>query len=151
MTKETILMILDCVRVAAQAAATEIRSEIAPPEALNTHQLLLVNKPEPEKTPETVGTGRRDKLNGGTKNRRSRPSERPNHRGELEYLYTSDGYTRVAGDLHVGDRRTYRQGKSWRGFVWLTESERVLVKTEHSRRLHATKTRKDDAWKKPNF
>ena len=162
MERKTLIEVLDLVHVCA-AAGSRYLKDLAP-EALHEkgtngvgqQSLLEVDdgtsplvpnsamRPAP---PPVVGAaepggqdgcrGRRDSVKG--KIRRNRVSKRKDKEGATEYLYTSDGYSRVARDLGVGDVRSYRKGKTWRGFVWLTEYERALVKSEHTRRLEASR------------
>ena len=100
------------------------------------------NPPATEPSPAARQDKRRDKVKG--LRRRSQMSERPGLAGVEEFLYTSDGYGRVAEDLQVGEVHIWRKGKQLRRYVWLTDAERRLVAAESMKRLAESAARRAD-------
>ena len=149
MTRETLIMILDAVRVgcAASSRHLQIESRLAGEakreEKRERGQLALLpttSDAEPKKR--EGGNGRRDKVKG--KVRRSRQSER--FPGASESLYTSDGYARIAAQLKLGSVHRYTNEAGFlRWYVWLTEPERKRVKAVHTARRASSKARKEKA------
>lgn len=84
------------------------------------------------------GEIRRDIIDG--RRRACRISPRFKTKNVVEYLYRSDGYSRVAWDLGLGD---VKRGKTERGqvrmYCWLTDAERAQVSRAHGRRYKRTK------------
>ena len=143
MDRDTLIMILDAIRVGCAASSRHLKTE-RDRETTEPVQMPLVTRAQPEPAPEEAvngkgreavnGKGRRDNIKG--QRRRSRVSQRVQPAGELEYLYTSDGYSRVARELDLGGFKQYvDEDQRIRAYVWLTEGERHLVKTEHLARL----------------
>jgi len=83
--------------------------------------------------PVVRGEIRRDLIDG--RRRACRISPRFENEHVVEYLYRSDGYSRVAWDLSLGD---VKRGKTKRGqirmYCWLTNEERVEVARAHGKR-----------------
>ena len=138
-----LLLLCDVISAAAAGASEEIRRQVragtSKPEPANGAEQLSLVPSVPDDPPERVARGAR----GKRQIRRTIRTGLTIKAGELERLYTGNGYVTIAKDLDVGELHPVDHFGTTRWLVWLTEGEREQVAAIHYAKQHTTKGIRD--------